>query len=144
MKNLTIFTLTFLAFAYGFVQNSYAQDPCAKYYGKGYCVDYIQQRLGKRPRGNAGTWSPNIDAKTVKAGDVAIFSSPAPWGHVAIVERVIYERNTDKPYQIDISEWNWGIASTKPEERACAVTQKFGKPTYRTVRVTTVKGYWRP
>jgi len=144
MKRLTIFALASLAIASGLANSSPAQDPCARYYGKGYCTDYIQQRVGRKPRGNAGTWSSNIDPKTVRPGDVAIFSSPAPWGHVAIVERVIYERNTDRPYQIDISEWNWGSASSKPEERACAVTQKFGKPTYRTVRVTTVKGYWRP
>lgn len=117
-----------------------AQD-CSKYMGKGYCVDYIKERLGSRPRGNAGTWNGNINPRDVRPGDAAIFSSPRPWGHVAIVERVIYEHNTATPYQIEISEWNWG---PKMVDAGCAVTNKFGQLTRRTVRVNTVKGYWRP
>ena len=124
----------------GLFRETYSQD-CRKYLGKGYCTDYIQQRLGRRPRGDAGTWTPNIDVKSVQPGDVAIFSSPRPYGHAAIVERVIYERNTDKPYQVEISEWNWGARMV---DAACAVTDMFGRTSRRTVRVTAVKGFWRP
>lgn len=146
MKKIIILSITILVLGASafllptFSDTAYCQD-CSKYLGKGYCVDYIKQRVGKRPSGNAGTWKPNIDAKSVQPGDVAIFSSPAPYGHVAMVERVIYERNTDKPYQIDISEWNWGA---KMVDSGCAVTNMFGKTGTRTVRVNTVKGYWRP
>lgn len=136
-----VFVLILSTFLFSDSYNeAYCQD-CSKYLGKGYCVDYIKQRVGRRPGGNAGTWKPNIEAKKVQSGDVAIFSSPSPYGHVAIVERVIYERNTDKPYQIDISEWNWGATMV---DRSCAVTNMFGKTGRRTVRVNTVKGYWRP
>lgn len=118
-------------------------DDCSKYYGKGYCVDYIKQRTGKKPSGDAGSWTPNIDPKAVRRGDVAIFSSPAPWGHVAMVERVICEKSTTKPSEIEISEWNWGA---KMVNRGCAVTDMFGKTSARnrTVKVSAAKGYWRP
>ena len=122
----------------------HGQD-CKKYFGKGYCVDYIKQRVGKKQSGNAGNWRGNINnIKEIRPGDVAIFSSPAPYGHVAVIERVIYERNTDKPYQIEISEMNWGRTSANTEEKNCAVTQMFNQVSRRTVRVTTVKAFWRP
>ncbi len=140
MKKLVFLSVVTLLFA--FVTNG--QD-CRKYFGKGYCTDYIKQRTGKKQSGDAGTWSGNIrNIKEIRPGDVAIFSSPAPWGHVAVIERVIYERNTDKPYEIEISEMNWGRLSSNAEERKCAVTQKFNQVSRRTVRVTTVKAFWRP
>lgn len=114
---------------------------CQKYFGKGYCTDYVKQRLGRKPSGDARSWTPNINPKDVRPGDAVIFSSPAPYGHVAVVEKVIYERNTATPYQIEITEWNW---SGTYVDRPCAVTSMFGKVTRRTVRVNTVKGYWRP
>ncbi len=138
-KIIGIFVVTFV-----FTGVSYAQNSCAKYFGKGYCVDYIKQKVGKKPSGNAGTWEGNVNVKDIKVGDVAIFSSPTPYGHVAVVESVIYERNTDKPYQIEITEWNWGLPSSNKEEKACAVTQKFNTLPRRTVRVNTVKAFWRP
>jgi surface antigen len=135
---LFVFAVLFASFSYG------QKNKCAKYFGKGYCTDYIKQKVGKKPSGDAGTWNGNIDVKDVKPGDVAIFSSPSPTGHVAIVEKVIYERNTDKPYEIEITEWNWGAKSSNAEEVACYVTQKFNIQTRRTVRVNTVKAFWRP
>jgi surface antigen len=120
---------------------SFAQNKCAKYFGKGYCVDYIKNRVGKKQSGDAATWSGNIDPKSVQPGDVAIFNSPAPYGHVAVVERVIYERNTDRPYQVEISEWNWGAQWV---DKDCAVTNMFAKQSRRMVRVNIVKAFWRP
>lgn len=150
MRRIGLFGLALMFLFFGiigtlmfFAEESQAQDKCAKYYGKGYCVDYIKERLGKRPSGNAGTWKPNIAIKDVKPGDVAIFSSPGV-GHVAIVERVIYERNTANPFEVEISEKNWGSASSNKDERDCYVTKNFNIVTRRTVRVSTVKGFWRP
>lgn len=117
------------------------QNPCAKYFGKGYCTDYIERRTGKRQRGNAGTWSSNIQKKDVRAGDVAIFTSPGV-GHVAVVEKVIYEHGTDRPYQVEISEWNWGTM----KDPACSVTDHFGRTRSRNrvVLVSSVARFWRP
>lgn len=144
MKKMNCFVFTVFLLTVFLSIESFAQDKCAKYYGKGYCTDYIKARLDTKQSGNAGTWSSNINIKDVRQGDVAIFSSPSPFGHVAVVERVIYERNTDKPYQVEISEWNWGTASANADEKACAVTTMFAKSSRRTVRVTAVKGFWRP
>lgn len=136
-----LISLTILSIAI-FVLNSDAiGQNCNKYFGKGYCTDYVKLRLGRRPTGDAGTWRPNINPRDARPGDAVIFSSPAPYGHVAVVERVIYERNTATPYQIEISEWNW---SGNYIDRPCAVTSMFGKATRRTVRVNSIKGYWRP
>lgn len=126
-----------------FTVETCAQDKCAKYYGKGYCTDYIKERTGKKQSGNAGTWRGNIQVKEIRSGDVAIFGSPGV-GHVAVIERVIYERNTDKPYEIEISEKNWGGASSNKEERDCYVTKMFNQIGRRTVRVSNVKAFWRP
>ncbi len=128
-----------------FTVETCAQDKCAKYYGKGYCTDYIKQRTGNKQRGNAGTWTTNIQTKEVRQGDVIIFKSPGV-GHVAVVERVIYERNTDKPYQVEISEMNWGRASSDAEKKACYVTEMFNQVGRRTVKVSdsSIKGFWRP
>lgn len=150
MKRLKLVGLvvTYIGIGFALTLDSFtvetcAQDKCAKYYGKGYCTDYIKEQTGKKQSGNAGTWRGNIRVKDVKKGDVAIFSSPGV-GHVAIVDRVIYEHNTDKPYEIDISEKNWGSPSTNAEEKACYVTKMFNKVSRRTVRVSTVKAFWRP
>lgn len=150
MKKIGVFSLVMVLGVLGllfsqdyFTIETCAQDKCAKYYGKGYCTDYIKEQTGKKQSGNAGTWRGNIQVKEVRQGDVAIFGSPGV-GHVAVVERVIYERNTDKPYEVEISEKNWGSASSNAEEKACYVTTKFNQVTRRTVRVSTVKGFWRP
>ena len=144
MKKCAISISVALVFLFLAMTSSVFGQDCRQYLEKGYCVDYIKQVKRKKQSGNAGTWSSNIDAKSVQPGDVAIFSSPAPYGHVAIVEQVIYEKNTDKPYQIKISEWNWGSASSDANKKACAVTTMFNTQSTRTVRVNIVKGYWRP
>ncbi len=117
------------------------QDPCASYYGKGYCVDYIKQRLGTRPFGDPAKWRANVQTKDVRVGDAALFSSPTPWGHVAIVERVVYRHNTAIPISIDISEWNYGPSWTN---KRCAVTNKFGTVNRRNVSITSAERILAP
>jgi len=50
---------------------------CLKYCGPngdhGYCVDYIQFRLGTKQKGNANEWTGNVCPDDVRRDDVAIF-----------------------------------------------------------------------
>jgi surface antigen len=115
-------------------------DPCAQYYGKGYCVDYIMQRFGHKPSGNASTWPANVsDKSNVRVGDVAIFRSAANGvGHVAVVENIHLKNGT--PDSIDVSEMNYGSGLDN-----CSRTNKFGvKTTRNNVAITSVSGFWRP
>jgi hypothetical protein len=109
-------------------------DPCTRYYGNGYCTDYVNQKIGKRIRGDAASWPANIQRIAVQAGDVAIFRRI---NHVAYIEAVT-ERGTMIPYapgkyptQLRISEWNYGPRDTSAP-RECLVTTKFGQVTTRT------------
>lgn len=143
MRNILLIGLVIFG---GLAVQVNAQDPCSRFYGNGYCTDYVKNRLGTKPSGNAGSWNPNVNPRNVRPGDVVIFTKPGRTGHVAIIERVIYEHNTATPYELDISEWNWGGTSSNALEKQCVVTQKFGKRGTRTIRVNRpdIKGYWRP
>jgi surface antigen len=119
-------------------------DPCAKYYGKGYCTDYVQQRLGRRPSGDAGTWPGNTPVAQIRAGDVAIFTLGSA-GHVAVVDQVFVDKKTGNAASVRLSEMNWGKVKSDAESQRCVVTQNFGKlRTDRTVSVSSIARVWRP
>jgi hypothetical protein len=113
---------------------------CTPYFGRGYCTDYIREVTGSAQSGDAATWTPNIDKLDVREGDVAIFRTPAPSGHVALVEKVHVDGG--RASWIDISEWNYGAEWINEQ---CAVTSRFGVTTTRKkIAVQTVHGFWRP
>ena len=146
MKRLLTKFLIITCMGAGFHSYVVAQS-CEEFFKrKGYCTDYVEQRTGKRQRGNAGTWKGNIPKDQMRAGDVAIFSSRRvpPVGHVAVIERVIYKANTAIPIQVEISEYNWGRMRPEPKERACSVTFKFGEKNVRTISVSAFDHVWRP
>lgn len=118
-----------------------AANSCSQYFGRGYCTDLIERKTGRRQRGNAGQWQGNIPTNQGQAGDVAIFNSPYPYGHVAYIVRPVYQHNTANLIAYDIEEWNWG---SQWINRACAVTTKFGITTSRRVPVSSVSRIWRP
>lgn len=82
-----------------------ASDPCQKYYGKGYCTDYVNKMIGEKIRGDADRWRANITAAEVKEGDVAIFRSKK---HVAFIEKVVRRDDRGRAVRIRVSEMNWG------------------------------------
>lgn len=114
-----------------------AQDVCTKYYGKGYCTDYVEQRVGKRQRGDAGKWSCNVAMVDVRVGDVAVFKGN---NHVAVVEQVDWTTR-----RVRVSEWNFGrVDRSDPEKVSCTITDKFGVRTERTIKIASASCYWRP
>ena len=108
---------------------------------KGYSTDYIEQKLGKRQPGLAGSWRGNVTLAEVAPGDVALirFSTPGAL-HAALVERV-RRNDAGQPVALQVSEWNWG----KIVEPRCLVTENFGRlaPT-RWAAVDSVAHVWRP
>lgn len=118
-----------------------AQAACSKYYGQGYCTDYVQQRVGARQRGDAKVWKCNVAMINVRRGDVAVFKG---LNHVAVVEDVIVDAK-GVPRRVRISEWNFGrVAPGDSEKRMCIITNKFGIRTERTVLTASASCYWRP
>ncbi|HZS46011.1 MAG TPA: CHAP domain-containing protein [Blastocatellia bacterium] len=115
---------------------------CSKYLSEGgYCTDYIKFRTGKKQSGDAHLWVGNVNVKDARAGDVAIFPYAADgFGHVAYIERANKD-SRGNPVSFYISEWNYG---SQWVDRACAVTNLFHKPNYRTVQINQVGRVWRP
>jgi surface antigen len=123
-------------------QSQPSGDPCAKYYGHGYCTDYIQQRVGRKPPGDAGTWPGNVALSQIHHGDVAIFSLPLA-GHVAYVEEVARDK-AGHVISVRVSEKNWGRVKADNESRQCVITENFNTVTSRTVPLNHIARVWRP
>jgi len=100
-------------------------DPCAQYYGKGYCTDYIRTKVNIPWRGDPITWIEQARKHSYKTGNepkvssIAVFSYAMPFGHVAWVESILPDGS------FTVSHWNWG----KMINRECGVTEMFGKTT---------------
>jgi len=105
-------------------------DPCARYYGRGYCTDYVNSRTGVRQRGDAKDWPSNIGRLQVQSGDVAIFPRQ---NHVAYIEAVtewgtrIPSARDKYPVRLRISEMNYPGPLDPSAPRSCFVTVNFGK-----------------
>lgn len=141
MKKLFLLSLACLSMlTVSVISQQQKKEDCSKYFGRGYCVDHIQNKVGRKPKGDAATWPATVkDNYQVKVGDTAIFRSAARGvGHVAYVEKVNFQNG--KPYSIDVSEMNYGRGLD-----GCSRTDKFGIVTYRKdVLISSVSGFWRP
>ncbi len=118
-------------------------DPCAPYYGKGYCTDYITQRMGRRPSGDPRTWPLNRDLSKIREGVAVVFAELTSSGHVAYVERVI--RDTKGiPVALEVSEMNYARGIRPGTPPSCLVTNNFGVVTRRTFRIagSGASGFW--
>lgn len=111
---------------------AFAQDPCARYYGRGYCTDYVNSRISPHQRGDAGSWPSNMPNTAVEAGDVAIFRRI---NHVAYVDRVIRRNADGQAVTVFVSEMNYSSTRDPNAPRSCLVTSNFGVRTTRTISV---------
>lgn len=99
-------------------------DPCAQYYGKGYCTDYIKTKVNIPWSGDAITWLDQArrhgyrTGSETRAGSIAVLSYAMPFGHVAWVDDVLPDGS------FVVSHWNW---SDKWKDKRCGVTEMFGK-----------------
>lgn len=118
-----------------------AADPCAAYYGKGYCTDYVNRKIANPQRRNAENWRGGLPRNLVRRGDVAIFRRI---GHVAYVEDVIARDSRGNPTRIRISEWNWAAGTRTGTPASCRVTRNFGVRTVREINVVQVDDFYGP
>ena len=109
---------------------------------KGYSVDYIQQKTGKRQRGMADSWRGNVEPNEVEPGDVVLtpILDKGRRLHPSYVEEV--RRNTDgNVAAVIVTEWNLG----KYVDEACLATDHFGRDSgKRPVPIELVVRVWRP
>lgn len=131
----------------GFSQNYFrfldfnnGSQSCSAYLGKGYCTDYVYQRIGKRQRGDANQWSGNVSVTEGRAGDVGV-QLIGKFGHVFVIEGPSYKPYTSILNGYVISEMNFG---PKWVNQACGVTNLFGVKTTRIIPLNQVARIWRP
>lgn len=117
--------------------------PCARYWGKGYSTDYIQQRVGRKPDGPAMTWPGNTKASAVRVGDIALFRDER-FGHAAYVEALIWEVPAPMPSHLRISEMNWGPTQASPEAEQCNLAIGYAIREERIVPLSAIDRLWRP
>jgi hypothetical protein len=110
---------------------------------KGYSVDYIQLKTGKRQRGMAETWRGNVEPKDVQPGDVVMtpIRDKGRRLHTSYVEEV--RRNADgNAVAVVVTDWN---RLGKYVDEACLVTDHFGRDSPpRTIGIESVVRVWRP
>ena len=112
---------------------------------KGYSVDYIEHKTGKRQPGFAPRWKGNVATAEVQAGDVVISSIPGGFGgggeRVGYVEEVA-KGSDGAPAAVFVTEWNSGRRFL---DRECNVTDEFGQVSSKTrIPMATVLRVWRP
>ena len=124
-------------------QGAGAKD-CSQWLAKkGYSVDYIQLKTGKRQRGMAETWRGNVEPKDVQPGDVVMtpIRDKGRRLHTSYVEEV--RRNADRnAVAVVVTDWN---RLGKYVDEACLVTDHFGRDSPpRTIGIESVVRVWRP
>jgi hypothetical protein len=128
---------------------AYGGDVCQPYYGKGYCTDHIQNKIGRRPHVGSGpsSWPSTRDFNAIRPGIAVIFGNVAPpFGHVSFLENIEYDQQ-GRPAWLNISEMNYARGYKEaPHARECAVTNGFGEINYRRVSINdrNITGFWIP
>jgi hypothetical protein len=110
---------------------------------KGYSLDYIEHRTGKRQPGQPPSWKGNVKPAAVQVGDVVISSvqGDAAGQRVAYVEEVA-AGSDGLAYAVFVTEWNQGKQYL---DRDCLVTNLFGQTGSKLrVPLNTVLRVWRP
>ncbi len=113
---------------------------------KGYPVDYIEQKAGKRQPGFAPSWKGNVKPEDVRAGDVVIRrsvarddgSSTVSAGYVESVEPAAGGSG------VFVTLSAMGIGGKTWVDQECWVTDTFGQISQVRVPLSEVVRVWRP
>lgn len=143
VRAATIVAASWLAASVASAQGAGAKD-CSEWIAKkGYSVDYIQLRTGKRQRGMADTWRGNVEPKDVQPGDVVMtpIRDKGRRLHTSYVEEV---RRNDSGAAVAVVVTDWNRLGKYTDE-ACLVTDHFGRDSGpRTLGIELVVRVWRP
>ncbi len=110
---------------------------------KGYSLDYIEQRTGKRQPGQPPSWKGNVQPEAVQVGDVVIAHVQGEMAgqRVAYVEEVA-AGSDGLAHAVFVTEWNQGKQYL---DKDCLVTNLFGQTGSKLrVPLNTVLRVWRP
>ncbi len=118
---------------------------CQEWIGKkGYPVDYIEQKTGRRQEGFASAWKGNVLAQELRAGDVAILSLPNPDGRTvmgaAYVEAIEPAANGSEAFVVFSA---MGLMVKQWIDQECFVGDTFGRVVHSRVPVSRVVRGWR-
>lgn len=111
---------------------------------KGFPVDYIEQKTGKRQPGFAVDWKGNVKPDDARAGDVAIIRRTYPDGRTG--EAAGYIESVEAPVGgsgafVTVSAMGRG---GKWVDRECHVSDTFGRVVQERVSLSSVVRVWRP
>jgi hypothetical protein len=111
---------------------------------KGYPVDYIEQKTGKRQPGFAVDWKGNVKPDEARVGDVAIISRTRPDGRS--IDHVGYIESIDPPQGgpgAFVRYSSMGQGGTRWVDQECYVGDNFGKVTHEREPLSSVVRVWR-
>jgi hypothetical protein len=111
---------------------------------KGYPVDYIEQKTGKRQPGYAVDWKGNIKPDEARVGDVAIISRTYQDGRT--VDNAAYIDSVEPSVGgsgafVTVSAFNQGRGRWVDQE--CHVGVNFGRVVQERVPLSSVVRVWR-
>jgi hypothetical protein len=113
---------------------------------KGYPVDYIEQKVGKRQPGFAPSWKGNVKPDEARAGDVAIISWHTRDGLSGV--RAAYIEEVEPPVSgsgafLKVSGFMQGMGRAWVDQE-CLVGEHFGRVVHTRVPLSEVVRVWRP
>lgn len=112
---------------------------------KGYPVDHIELKTGKRQAGMAATWKGNVKPEQVQVGDVAIRSLTVEDGRtiqVAGYVEAVEPASAGSEIFVTVSAMALGGRTLVDAE--CFVTETFGQVSRARVPLSAVLRVWRP
>ena len=112
---------------------------------KGYPVDYIELKTGRRQSGMAASWKGNVKPEQVQAGDVVIRSLVIDDGRtlqVAGYVEAVEAASAGSETFVTLSAM--GLGGRTLVDAECFVTETFGQVSRVRVPLSTVLRVWRP
>jgi hypothetical protein len=114
---------------------------------KGYPVNYIEQKVGKRQPGFALDWKGNVKPDEARAGDVAIIGWHSADGLSGV--KVVYIEEVEPPASgsgafVKVSGFELGTGRRRWSDRECLVDAGFGRVGQIRMPLSEVVRVWRP
>lgn len=112
---------------------------------KGYPVDYIELKTGKRQNGMAVSWKGNVKPEQVQMGDVVIRDTTTGKGRtiqVAGYVEAVEPGSAGSETFVTLSAMGQG--GNRSVDAECYVTETFGQVSRMRVPLSAVARVWRP